>query len=60
MTISREEMRTLVLAWEAAPDATHDPRVRKMIGHEVARIEAAFFEAACASAVRRPRPVQEF
>jgi hypothetical protein len=40
--ISKEEMGLLVAAWDAAPDATHDPRVRKMIGHEVARIEGAF------------------
>jgi hypothetical protein len=40
--ISKEEMGLLVAAWDAAPDATHDPRVKTMIHHEVARIEGAF------------------
>jgi hypothetical protein len=40
--ISRSELASLVDAWDAAPDATHDPRARSMINAEVRRVKRAF------------------
>lgn len=40
--ITRPDLKLLSDAWDAAPDATDDPRVQAMINSEIARINAAF------------------